>query len=437
MLDLLHEEGLVALVVVARKEAGIADDVVQRRAYLVAHVRQEGLFQQLRLLCLLRLHGQALLCLHHIRDVAIGAEVALHLAIGVKHGHHVEQQPYLSALLVANLYLYGLHNAELRQVVHPVQRGVHGAAESRRGQSDTAQLRHVDLGVGLSVDELEGVGVGVVVHHLHATHAQGIVDVGDILLDAVCSLLQLLQACLLAMERVHHLRDVVARHIDALQLALFVVDGVDGRLVIHPATQAKLIHAVYFLVPVIIEVHNAACVRVLHLVERHLIIEGIVLQQEAAVENLFAALRAEGLAGALVDVFQHALVVVVQHVEHRQVEDGVVAKQQLFDLLLSAVLIGHIVLDAHQRSGHAVVVTTGDGDGYFIVTAVGILGRPAAYGHFAAFLLAIANIEDDAPHLIQVIRMKETAKLNGVVLALIVASFRQVAIMAGGWVEKP
>ena len=250
----------------ARKEACIAHDVVQRRTYLIAHVRQEGLLQQLRLLRLLRLYGQLLLSLHHVGDVAVGAEVALHAAFCVEHRHHVEQQPYLSAFLVAYLDLDGLFDVVPRQVVHPVEHAVHRPSEAHGGQSDAAQLRHVQLAVGLPVDELEGVGVGVVVHQLHTADAQGVVDVGQILLDAVGALLQFLDALLQAMERVDHLGDVAPRHIDALQLALLVADGVDGRFVVHLARQSNLFIAVS-LFRQLVEVDDAACVRVLYLVE--------------------------------------------------------------------------------------------------------------------------------------------------------------------------
>ena len=93
----------------------------------------------------------------------------------------------------------------------------------------------------LTVDQLERIGVGIIVHQLHTAHTQGVVDVGDILPDAVGTLLQLLQTVLQAMVRVHHLRDVVARHIDALQFALFVADGVDGGFIIHLTLQAELV----------------------------------------------------------------------------------------------------------------------------------------------------------------------------------------------------
>ena len=68
------------------------------------------------------------------------------------------------------------------------------------------------------------------------------------------------------MERVDHLGDVAPRHIDALQLALLVADGVDGRFVVHLARQSNLFIAVS-LFRQLVEVDDAACVRILYLVE--------------------------------------------------------------------------------------------------------------------------------------------------------------------------
>ena len=267
-----------------------------------------------------------MLCLHHVGNVAIGAEVALHVAFRVEHGHHIEQQPYLTAFLVAYLRLDGLHDASLGQVVHPVQHAVHGATEAHGGQSDASQLRHAQLLVGLAVDDLEGVGLGVVVHQLHTADAQGVVDVGDVLADALRSLLYLADDCLQTMEGVDHLRDVVTCHVDAFQLALLVVDRVDGRLVVHLALQLEFVQTVFGRLE-LTEVDDAARQRVLHLFQGYLAVEGVVLQQETAVEHLFAALHVEGLAGALVDVGQCTVLVVVEHVEQRGVEDGVIAHQ--------------------------------------------------------------------------------------------------------------
>ena len=436
LLDLVHEEGLVLFVVLAGEEPGIAHDVVQRCTYLVAHVRQEGLLQQLRLLGFLRLHSQPLLCLHHVGDVAIGAEVALHVAFRIEHGHHVEQQPYLTAFLVADLRLDGLHDASLGQVVHSVQRTVHGATEAHGGQSDAAQLRHAQLLARLAVDELEGVGLGVVVRQLHTADAQGIVDVGDVLPDALRALLQFPDACLLTMEGVDHLRDVVACHVDAFQLALLVADRVDGRLVVHLALQLEFFQTVFGRFE-LTEVDDAARQRVLHLFQGYLAVEGVVLQQEAAVEHLFSALHVEGLAGALVDVGQCTVLVVVEHVEQRGVEDGVIAHQQLAGLLLAAILVGHVVLDAHQLGGEAVLVAADDGDGEFIVPAIRLLGSPAANIHFSCFLFAVGDVVYDAAHQLDVVAMIELAEFSGIVFSPVFACFRQVAIVVRGWIEEP
>ena len=64
------------------KEFGKADDGIQRGAYLVAHIGEERLLEQLRLLGFLGLYGQAVLGLHQVGHVAAHAEIALHLAVG-------------------------------------------------------------------------------------------------------------------------------------------------------------------------------------------------------------------------------------------------------------------------------------------------------------------------------------------------------------------
>ena len=60
--------------------------------------------------------------------------------------------------------------------------------------------------------------------------------------------------------------DVAPRHIDALQLALLVADGVDGRFVVHLARQSYFFRTVA-LFRQLVEVDDAACVRILYLVE--------------------------------------------------------------------------------------------------------------------------------------------------------------------------
>ena len=161
---LTQEERLIALVVLAGKEPGIAYDIIQWGSYLVAHIGEESLLQQLCLLRFLGLHSQALLGLYQIGYVAEHTEIALHISIFVEHRHHVEQQPYLTAFLVTNLYLNGLCDTILSKMIHPVKRTIHGSTETRCGQSDTAQLRHVQLLIGFSVYDLEGVGVWIIVH---------------------------------------------------------------------------------------------------------------------------------------------------------------------------------------------------------------------------------------------------------------------------------
>ena len=125
---------------VCGKKSGKAHDSIQRRTNLIAHIGEESLFQQISLLGLLTLHSQAMLHLHQICHIAAHTEIALHLTLIVKHGHHIEQKPHLATFLVANLNLYGLIDAMLGQVVHPVEHTRHCTTETRCCQSDAAQL---------------------------------------------------------------------------------------------------------------------------------------------------------------------------------------------------------------------------------------------------------------------------------------------------------
>ena len=80
--------------------------------------------------------------------------------------------------------------------------------------------------------------------------------------------------------------------------------------------------------------------------------------------------------------------------------------QQLIDLLLSAILVGHIVLDAHQRGGPAVVAATDHRDGCLIVSAFRLLFRPAAHVQLGRVALAVTDVEDNAARLLQVVFKK-------------------------------
>ena len=77
----------------------------------------------------------------------------------------------------------------LGAVVHTVEQTVDCTAETRCGQTYAAQLRQVELAVVAAVENLEGIRMGVVVNQLYATHAEGVVDIGNILFDVVGAML--------------------------------------------------------------------------------------------------------------------------------------------------------------------------------------------------------------------------------------------------------
>ena len=158
----------------------------------------------------------------------------------------------------------------------------------------------------------------------------------------------------------------MTRHKHTFQLSFIVSDGVDCRLIIHLTFQVKLLKTVFRGLE-FAEVNNAAGKQIAHLFDRNLTVEGVVFQKETTVEHLFTTLNVKGLAGTFVDIGKHTVVVVVQHVEQRRVEDGVITYQQLTDFLLSTKLLRDIMLDTHNRCGYALVVATDNRDGYLIV----------------------------------------------------------------------
>ena len=130
-LDFLDEERFILWVVLRLKEFGKAHHRIERGTYLIAHIGEERLLQKLRLLGFLRLHSQTLLCLHHLRHVTADAEIALYLALFVKQWHHIEQQPYLTALAVADLRLDSVGHIMTRQMIHAVEHTGDITAEAR------------------------------------------------------------------------------------------------------------------------------------------------------------------------------------------------------------------------------------------------------------------------------------------------------------------
>ena len=278
--------------------------------------------------------------------------------------------------------------------------------------------------------------MGVIIHQLHTTHTEGVVDVGDILADVVVSLLQLPDAVLLAMVGVHHLGDIMARHIDALELALFVADGVDSGFVIHLTLQTEIIQSVFRQIE-IAKNDDTTRQRIGHLTEWYLTEEGVVLQEETAIEHLFASLDAKGSTGSFVDIGEHAVLIVVQHIEQRGIEDGVITHQQLIDLLLATILISNIVLNSHQRGGQAVGASAHHREGYLIMSAVGFVFRPTTCVHLSRINLTFADGEDLITHFIHVVAMEELGEIGRYVFTLIFAFLGQVAEMTCGRVVKP
>ena len=123
----------------------------------------------------------------------------------------------------------------------------------------------------------------VVVHHLHFAHAQGIVYVGNILLDALSSLLQHSHAVSLPVVRLHHFRDVTSCHIDTFQFSFLVADRVDGRLIVHLTLKSEVFWAYLFFLEAA-GVDHAACVHIVNLLYWNLTEERIVLQVVLSIE---------------------------------------------------------------------------------------------------------------------------------------------------------
>ena len=130
LLDLLHEDSFVGRVVLGFEQFGKANHRIQWRTDFVAHVCQECLFQRLCLLSFLGLYGQTALGLYHLRHVAAHAEVTLYLSVGIHHRHHVEQQPYRTALLVVQYDFYSQLNGDIELVIQLVEHDRHVLSES-------------------------------------------------------------------------------------------------------------------------------------------------------------------------------------------------------------------------------------------------------------------------------------------------------------------
>ena len=139
-LNLLDEESLVSSIVLCLKQVGKAYDIIQRSTNLIAHIGQERLLEQFGFLSLLGLNSQTTLSLHHIGQVATDSEIMLHLTFLVEDGHHVEHEPNLSTLLIADFRLDGFLDVVSGEVVHAVQCTGNSATETGRAQADAAQL---------------------------------------------------------------------------------------------------------------------------------------------------------------------------------------------------------------------------------------------------------------------------------------------------------
>ena len=165
--------------------------------------------------------------------------------------------------------------------------------------------------------------------------------------------------------------------------------------------------------------------------------EEAVFQQESAIQHLFTAFHVEGFGGTFVQIGQHAVLVVIQHVEQRRIENRLIAHQQLVDFLLSLILLSHVMLYSHQQGGQSVVTPTHHRERYLIISTVQLFRRPTPDIRLSLIHLAFANGEDHLAHSIHIVTMEKQGKIRGIVFSLIVTFLRQVTEIARRRVVKP
>ena len=99
----------------------------------------------------------------------------------------------------------------------------------------------------------------------------------------------------------------------------------------------------------------------INIIEKRIVfIQVFLCQQVAAVRNV------KRLAGFVVNLCQYAILIVIEHVNQRRVEYGVIAHQQLLRVGILLILGCHIVFNTQQLGDTSFVVFGSDREVYFV-----------------------------------------------------------------------
>ena len=322
-------------------------------------------------------------------------------------------------------------------MVHTVQHTGYCTAEAWRSQTDASQLGESHLRLGDIVRHLQRKRFGIVVHQSYIRNTQSIIDVGDIALDTLVDFVQFLGTLLLTVVRLHHFCYVATCHVGSHQFTIGIMNGIDGRVIVHlPAHQSKIlcmIDGVYKLT----EIHDRRGTGVIHRVDVKIGKDRIVLQQELVFKYKVTVRNAKGLAGTLIDVTQHAAGIIIYHINEGGIENRMVAQQQLVDRLLATIFLCHIMLDAQDARNTTAVITTVDTHRDFIMTEEGLVLGIADQRHDSTISLTFTDIEDGGAQRLKVVTIEELGEVNGVIALFHRTLLGKEEVVTGSWQILP
>ena len=321
-------------------------------------------------------------------------------------------------------------------MVHAIEHARHNATEGWRSQTDAAQLGQSQLATTDIARHLQRIALRIVVHQSDITHPQRIVDVRDIVLNIRIDLTQPVSALLLMMVRLDHLRHISPCHIESLQPPLGIANRIDGRLVIYLALQSERFSIVARVLKVL-EVDDRGGTGVLGIFQLELAEEGIVLEEELPVEHKLAVGNMERAKGLVVDVAQHAVAVVEQHVDKRRIENRVIAQQQLVHFLLLQHVGCDIVLDTKQLPDPAFLVGAHYRELHLIEVLLFLVLRITPQLDKRRGTAPLTDVEHLLAHTLEVVALKKVGKVNGIVFVLVIAILRQREIVTARHIIEP
>ena len=230
------------------------------------------------------------------------------------------------------------------------------------------------------------------------------------------------------MERLNHFGNITTSHKHAIQLSLRSTDRINGRLIIHLSFQSELIQMITRIF-VVSEINNSRGTRTFQIRNLHITEHRIVLQQESVIQYKVTVFNTESLTSSLVNIFQHALVIIINHINQRGIEYGMITHQQLVDIFYSAVLLCHIVLNTDNAQHSSMLIMFTDRQGNLIVSAIVTILSIAEQGNRSDFLLAFTYIIDGRTQHLEIIAIEELWEFYRIVFLFLASLFRQEIIM--------